>query len=53
MWMAEPLPGSFRFPEMRANLNRFLTSAGAWLSRPWPVAAVAKAAFAHPAKFDA
>ena len=26
---------------MRANLNRFLTGAGAWLSRPWSVAAVA------------
>ena len=26
---------------MRAQLNRFLTRAGIWLSRPWSVAAVA------------
>ena len=41
MRMAEPLPNSFCFPDMRASINRFLTSAGAWLSRPWSVAAVA------------
>ena len=41
MWIAEPSPASFCFLEMSARLNRFLTRAGTFLSRPWSVAAVA------------
>ena len=41
MWIAEPSPASFCFLEMSARLNRFLTRAGTFLSRPRSVAAVA------------
>ena len=41
MRMAEPSEPSFRFPRDARELNRFLTRAGIWLSRPWSVAAVA------------
>lgn len=41
MWIAEPSPASFCFLEMSTQLNRLLTRAGTFLSRPWSVAAVA------------
>ena len=41
MWIAEPSLAPFRLLEMSAQLNRLLTRAGTFLSRPWSVAAVA------------